>query len=70
MHTGSEEITVINELCIHKISSHMCENVNIPMTEFNDIMNLQWKISLHQAKAVLGRQDILHLKSGKANNCS
>lgn len=50
MHTASEEITVINELCIHKMSSHMCENVNIPVTEFNDIMNLQWKISLHQAK--------------------
>lgn len=28
----------------------MCENVNIPVTEVNDIMNLQWKIIPHQAK--------------------
>lgn len=54
----------------------MCENVNIPLTEFNDIMNLQWKIIQHQAKtgitvcwAVLGIQDILYLKLGKENNC-
>lgn len=59
------------------MSSHMCENVNIPVTEFNDIMNLQWKIILHQAKtgitvcwAVLGRQDVLYLKLGKENNCN
>lgn len=58
------------------MSSHMCENVNIPLTEFNDIMNLQWKIIQHQAKtgitvcwAVLGIQDILYLKLGKENNC-